>query len=91
MLRWLTLSRLRTLGLRVRDARRVAAGAWTAFGPLSLPRVTGQATDQVLAPPWARLGCVPMVFLAAVAVVVGTESARRRRGRLATALRIGEN
>jgi putative ABC transport system permease protein len=109
--RWLTLSRLRTLGLRLRDARRVAAGellpvvaiagltgpllgvllAGTALGPLSLPRVTGQVTDQVLAPPWGWLGCVPMVFLAAVAVVVSTESARRRRGRLATALRIGES
>ncbi|WP_327002796.1 hypothetical protein OHA72_48175 [Dactylosporangium sp. NBC_01737] len=108
--RWLTLSRLRTLGLRLRDARGVAAGellpvvviagltgplfgvllAGAALGPLSLPRVTGQATDQVLTPPWGWLGAVPMMFLAALAVVVVVESARRRRWRLAAALRIGE-
>jgi len=108
--RWRTLSRLRTLGLRARDIRRVAAGellpavmtaalagpllgvllAGMTLGPLSLPRVTGQATDPALTPPWVWLGCVPVAFLAAVAVVVGVESARRR-GRLATALRIGES
>ncbi|MDG6108763.1 ABC transporter permease [Dactylosporangium aurantiacum] len=108
--RWLTISRLRTLGLRPRDAGRVAAGellpavafagltgpllgvllAGATLRPLSLPRVTGQATDPVLTPPWLLLGGLPLLFLVTVAVGVGVESARRRRGRLAAALRIGE-
>lgn len=108
--RWQTLSRLRTLGLRPRDARWVAAGellppavvaavggpllgillARLTLGPLELRLLTGQAADPNTVLPWWELGLVSVMLLAAVPVLVFSESALRRRQRLSDVLRAGE-
>lgn len=61
--------------------------ALAALGPLGLRLLTGQAQDPSLVVPWAPVACTTLIFVLAVAVVVGVESSRRRPERLGRALR----
>jgi putative ABC transport system permease protein len=60
-----------------------------SLGPLALRLLTGQPDDPVLVPPWWWLGLIALGLLAAVAVVVPLEAARRRRLLLGEVLRAG--
>ncbi|HEV7654452.1 MAG TPA: FtsX-like permease family protein [Mycobacteriales bacterium] len=93
--RAVTLARLRTLGLRPRDARLVAAGellppvlagaiAGTALGVLLAHLAVARVVGHAVTVPWTAALPIPLLALTAT-LVVATES----RGRLAQTLRAG--